>query len=153
MATDLFTWLDVLWQKSPTPDGTPPVFMIHRFLASERVYAAAARVLQQDLRREPDLLFHTWKGLLPQGRSAPRLQYVAAKKPPAAEALTERMVQVLAERREVVEEIQELYTAMGKMKSLYYTFGVEPPKEDAYQHQPKGRKQKPPVRGGLLGGL
>jgi hypothetical protein len=126
MTTDLFTWLDALWTKA-TPEGTPPIFMLHRFLASDRRFATAAMYLQADQRRSPDVVFHTWKGLLPKHRGAPRLAYVAPKKPPAAEALTVRMMQVLGESRVVVEEMQALVALAGKETVLYEYFGVEPP--------------------------
>ncbi len=124
--TDLFGWLDALWNKT-RPEGTPPVYMMHRFLAAERDLATAARYLQVDLAREPALVFATWQALLPKGASAPRLAYVAPKRPKAAEALTERMMHVLAERRSVVEEMQELVELAGRGGELYIHFGIEPP--------------------------
>jgi len=126
MATpDLFQWLDALYTKAAL-EGTPPVFMMHRFLASDRDLASAARYIQLEI-RDPEIAFRTWQGLLPEGRGAPRLSYVAAKKPPEAEALTVRMIQVLGERRRVVEQMQELMAAAGHERDLYFYFGVEPP--------------------------
>ena len=119
-------WLDALWTKR-RPEGTPPTFMMHRFLASNRDYALFARYLQLDLRREPDLIFGTWQALLPKERGAPRLSYVVAKKRPEAEALTTRMQQVLGESRVVAEEMQALVVLTGREQELYIFFGVEPP--------------------------
>ena len=128
MAVDLFTWLDALWNKTK-PTGAPPIYIMHRFLASDQAMANAARYLQSDLRREPSMVFSVWQGLLPKGRGAPRLSYVAAKKPKAAEELTARMMRVLGERREVVEEMQDLLTQAGLAEDLYIYFGMEPPEE------------------------
>lgn len=127
---DLFTWLDALWNKQ-TPEGTPPIFLMHRFLASDQVLAPACRELQREFKREPHLTFHVWKGLLPKGRGAPRLAYVVAKKPPAAEELTERMMAHLGERRYVVEEIQSILKQAGRLDALYEEYGIMPPKDVA----------------------
>ncbi len=144
MATDLFTWIDALWNKKQ-PHGTPPIFMMHRFLASDRELAQAARCLQVDHRREPAVAFRTWQGLLPKGRGAPRLAYVAPKKGKAAEVLTARMMKVLGERRVVVEEMQELVVQAGRELDLFLHFGVEPPEKETPEVQA--------VRGGMLDGL
>ena len=101
-----------------------------RFLASDKGLAQAAKVLQIDLRREPDLVFGTWQALLPKGPGAPRLAYAAPKKPAAAEALTIRMVKVLGERRNVVEEMQALIELAGRTEELYIHFGIDLPDED-----------------------
>ncbi|KKN68884.1 hypothetical protein LCGC14_0446700 [marine sediment metagenome] len=126
MASNLFAWLDSLWTKTKL-SGTAPTYMMHRFLAGNKHYAIAARYLQMDLRREPALIVGTWQALLPKGAGAPRLPYVAPKKPKAAEALTERMVKVLGEPRHVVEEMQEIIDLAGGTDALYIHFGVEPP--------------------------
>lgn len=124
--TDVFVWLNALWTKEQH-HGVPPTFVMHRFLAAERDYAEFARWLQLHV-REPVLVFRTWQGLLPKGRGAPMLPYVAPKKPPQEEALVTRMRQVLAERRSVVEEMITLLKAAGKEADLYAQFGVEAPK-------------------------
>ena len=149
MASDLFTWLDALWNKK-RPPGVPPVYMMHRFLAFEKSYAEMARFLQSDLRREPDLVFGTWQALLPTATRAPRLGYVAVKKGKAAEELTQQMMRVLAERRVVVEEMQEVViaemAAQGKqLADLYLYFGVEPPEQEI-----AAPDTTPPKHGGLL---
>lgn len=123
--SDLFAWLDAIWTKKKL-EGTPPTFMLHRFLASKRELAEAARVLQREV-REPDLVYATWQGLTGRGPGAPRLRYVAPKKGPKAEELVVRMCDVLGERREIVEEMIEM---VGDATPLYKEYGVEPPKED-----------------------
>lgn len=152
MATpDLFVWINALYTKEK-PEGTPPIYVMHRFLASDRDLAPAARYLQQDIRKDPGLVFATWQALLPRGGAAPRgLTYIAAKKPPEAEDLTERMMQVLGERRSVVEQMQELFALAGQSKELHHHFGFE------YSGDPPpatGRKGKTPIgqkkKGGLL---
>ncbi len=151
--TDLFTWLDAVWSKK-RPGGIPPVFMLHRFLASDQTLAGAARILQQEVRRLPDLTFGIWQALVPKATRAPRLAYVAAKKPKAAEELTTRMMSVLGESRRVVEDMEKIINLEGRLLELYTYFGVECPKE----LKPKGAtplkrgKKKPPpsTNGGLL---
>jgi len=150
--TDLFTWLDALWNKK-RPPGMPPIYIMHRFLASEQTLAHAARFLQSDLRREPDLVMGTWQALLPQQQRAPRLAYVVAKKPPEAEELTQKMMEVLGERREVVEEMQALVTITladyGRLKEeVYFYYGVEPPEAETTGEL--WDKERPKPRGGLL---
>ena len=108
----------------------------------------AARFLQSDLRREPDLIFGVWQALLPKQDKAPRLGYVVAKKGPAAEELTVQMMRVLAERRRVVEEMQSIVDLTGQTPALYAYFGVEhdedlPAEEDT-------KTEPPRKKGGLL---
>ena len=146
MANDLFTWIDALWNKRQL-EGTPPIFMIHRFLASDRDMAMAARTIQLDHTREPHIAFRTWQGLLPKGKGSPRLSYVAMKKGPAAEALVERMMHVLAERRTVVEDMVSLLILAGKERELYLHFGAEPPGDVVPVKKNKAKS------GGLLGDL
>src|SRR6266545_1554996 len=87
--TALFGFLDALWTKR-VPEGTPPMFMLHRFLAADRELAEACRVVGREV-RDPVLAFRTWQGLLPVARGAPRLAYVAAKRPPGMAALAARV--------------------------------------------------------------
>ena len=144
--TDLFGWMDALYTKQ-TPTGTPPTYMMHRFMASDPDLAQFARVLQVQL-REPDLVFKTWQALLPRGRSAPKFGYVVAKKPPEEEVLVTRMRAVLSERRDVCEKMLAIVRAAGREKDLYAEFGLLPPgvKEPAFV------KPTPPKKGGLLAG-
>lgn len=123
---DVFAWLNALWTKAKH-EGTPPTFVMHRFLAAEKDYAEFARWLQLHV-REPVLVFRTWQGLLPKGRGAPMLPYVAPKKPPQEEELVTRMRSVLAERRTVVEEMVSLLKLAGREADLYAEFGIEAPK-------------------------
>jgi len=151
MASDLFNWLDALWNKK-RPPGIPPVYMMHRFLAFDRELANVARYLQSDLQREPDLVFGTWQALLPRAKGAPRLGYVAPKRPKAAEELTQAMMRVTGERRVVVEEMQELVAtelAMSgrQMADLYFYYGVEPPEDTP---EAIAEDMVPTKRGGLL---
>lgn len=121
----LFNYMDALFTKEPI-EGKPPTYMMHRFLASEKMYAPVARLLQRDV-REPELVFGVWVALLPKDRSAPRLMYVAPKKPPAEEELVTRMVAVLHESRVNVEAMLSLLEAAGKLADTYREFGVEMP--------------------------
>lgn len=120
--TDLFGWMDAIWTKAK-PEGTAPTYMMHRFLASDRDFAQVARTLQMQV-REPNLIFAVWQALLPKGRSAPRLQYVVAKKPPAEEALVTRMREVLHESRGTVESIIAIVRLAGREQALYDEFGI-----------------------------
>lgn len=124
MADDLFdTWLPALWTKA-RPEGRPPIFMMHRFLASDPDFAEAARVLQRDL-RDPDITFVVWQGLLPRAPGAPRLQYVAPRKPPAEEALVARIMAVEHWRRDVAEAAVEVARAAGRLHDAHAHYGVE----------------------------
>jgi hypothetical protein len=151
--TDLFTWLDAVWSKK-RPEGIPPVFMLHRFLASDQMLAEAARTLQQDIRRLPDLTFGIWQALVPKATRAPRLAYVAAKKAKAAEELTTRMMSVLGESRRVVEDMHAIIYLEGRLLELYTYFGVECPAElkpkDTSPPKKRDKKPLPPTSGGLL---
>src|SRR5512146_2917616 len=123
---DVFMWLNALWNKS-VPEGTPPTFLMHAFLAADPDMAQMARVLQSEV-REPMLVFRIWQGLLPKGPAAPRwISYVKARKPPAEEKLVARMKETLAERREVCEQMLEIFKAAGRDTALYHYYGVEAP--------------------------
>lgn len=126
--TDLFSWLDAIWTKQ-LHDGTPPTFMMHRFLASEKDLAIVARYLQVEV-RDPALIFGTWQGMMPKGRGAPRLQYVVAKRPKAEEELVTRMKEVLAESRESCEAMIGIIKLAGRLSELYAEFGIEEPDND-----------------------
>lgn len=146
-ADDLFVWLDALWNKNK-PEGTFPVFVAHRFIASNRDYANAARVLSKDV-RDPAMVFATWQALLPEGRGAPRFTYPAAKKRPAAEQLTLRTMAVYGVRRQVAEEMQAVLEAAGRLEELYVEMGVTSPNAesdtDESDEQPKRKKKNEPV--------
>lgn len=110
----------------------------------------AAHTLQLDLKRaERMMVFRVWQGLLPKGSGAPRFTYVAAKKPPAAESLTVRMMQVLGESRPVVEEMQVVIALAGKEEELYIYYGIEPPVGEDKKPTPDPLVVK---KGGLLDG-
>jgi len=147
MADGLFNWMDALYTKK-TLEGTPPIFMLHRFLASDRDLAMAAHTLQLEIKRAgPRIAFRVWQGLLPKGQGAPRFRYVAAKKPPAVESLTARMMHVLGESRTVVEEMQGLVELTGRTEELYFEFGIEPPDAES---QPDKVIKTTKQAGGLL---
>lgn len=127
--TDLFAGIGALWTKA-RPETMPSFFIMHRFMASDPDLAAAAKVLQRDI-KDPEMLRAVWQGLLPKGRGAPKgLTYVGATKTPAADALTEKMMKTLPERRDAVEQIIELFELAGLTKELYAYFGIELPKEN-----------------------
>jgi len=159
VADDLFgVWLPALWTKK-RPAGTPPLFIMHRFLSSDPVYAQAARELNRIRRADPKIMFRVWQGLLPVDIGAPRLYYPAAKKPPEAEELTKRMMAVLSENRAYAEEMQAIVAALGKERDLYLEFGVEPPDEPKPEKQTRRKKKEEPpdedesfrvLSGGLL---
>ncbi len=136
-STDLFGWLDSLWTKK-IPDGTPPTYMMHRFLASDRDFADVARELQLTV-REPALVHRIWQGMLPTGRGAPRLSYIAPKKPPAEEELVERMKTVLSESRSTVETMVDIVRAAGRLRELYAEYGVV---EEATEEQPTKKRSR-----------
>lgn len=143
-STDLFGWLDSLWTKK-IPEGTPPTYMMHRFLASDRDLADAARELQLNV-RDPKLVHRIWQGILPTGRGAPRLSYVAPKKPPQEEELIERMRQVLVESRTTVETMVEIIRESGRIAELYAEYGFKMPGEK----EDKKDKPREVRKGGLL---
>jgi hypothetical protein len=123
--TDVFGWLDALWNKQHPP-GTPPVYMMHRFLASDVEFAQVARELALTI-REAELVFGVWQALLPQAAKAPRLAYAAAKKPPAAEALVARLQVVLCAGRAEAEAAVAMVRSAGQLAALYAECGLVPP--------------------------
>ena len=123
--TDLFAWINAIFDKT-RPEGTPPTFMMHRFLASEKDYAPVCRALQTDV-RDPHLVFGTWQALLPQGR-APRFTYVWPKKGAEEEELVTRMKSVLSESRRTCEAMLAIVQLAGRERELYQEFGIQPPK-------------------------
>lgn len=123
--TDLFGWLNALFTKE-SPEGTPPTFMMHRFLASERDFAPVARALQYEV-RDPALVFGVWQAMLPHDRSAPRLSYVWPKKGADEEELVGRMKSVLSESRPTCEAMLSIIQLAGREKELYEEFGLKVP--------------------------
>lgn len=121
---DLFgTWLSAVWTKA-RPEGRPPTFVMHRFLASDRDLAEAARVLQRDA-PDPRVCLRIWQGLLPRGRGVPRgLRYAAPKRPPAVEALVARVMEVEDLRRELAEEAVETLAHLGRLADAHAWYGV-----------------------------
>ena len=123
--TDLFGWINALFTKE-RPEGTPPTFMMHRFLASDKAYAPFCRELQQRV-KDPLLVFGIWQAVLPKDSKAPRLSYVVPKKGPAEEALVERMKSVLSESRITCERMLAIIQLAGREKELYAEFGIKVP--------------------------
>ena len=132
---DLFVAIKSLWTKERL-EGMPPTFIMHRFLASDRDLAPVAKDLQKSIKgSEGDAMrIQVWRGILPKGRDSPRLSYVAPKKRPSEDKLTTKMMEVLSARREVVEEMIELFkigtgTGLlrvdGSLSDLYHYFGVD----------------------------
>lgn len=126
-STDLFGWLGACWTKE-RPDGTPPTFMMHRFLASEQDLAPVCRTLQVEV-RDPHLVFGCWQAMLPEDRGAPRLQYVWPKKGADEEELISRMKKALSESRLTCERMLSIIRLAGKEKALFAEFGLTPPKK------------------------
>lgn len=124
-SSDLFAWLDALFTKV-RPEGTPPTFMMHRFLAADKDFAQVARYLAVEI-KDPELIFGTWQAMLPKGRGAPRLQYVAPKKAAAEEELVTRMKATLSESRATVERMIAMIDMAGRLEDLYTEFGLEAP--------------------------
>lgn len=125
---DLFAWIDALFHKR-TPEGTAPLYVMHRFLASDQWYAPVARWLQQRV-REPDLVVGCWQAVLPKQSAAPRLSYPAAKKAPAAELLVQRVMRDGGYRREVAEQMITIAENCGELDALYVEYGIERDSED-----------------------
>lgn len=138
MATELFEWIDALWNKKKLEGRPPTMTLLHAFLASDKDYAIYARHYQRDLSGF-DILFHAWQGLLPKAPKAPRLSYVKAKRRPGLDdpklrdkpevKLTKKMMAVLGERRSVVEEMQQVVEQTGRLEELYLYYGIEPPRD------------------------
>lgn len=125
--TDLFDWLNAIFTKK-RPDGTPPTYVMHRFLASDKDFAGVARALQVEV-RDPHLVFGCWQALLPKDRGAPRLTYVVPKKAPEEEELVTKMRVVLSESRRTCEQILGIIQLAGREVDLYEELGVDPPRK------------------------
>lgn len=122
-SSDLFAWIDSLFSKVHV-EGSPPTYVMHRFIASDQMYAPFARWLGQRV-RDPQLVVGCWRALMPQQRGAPRFTYAAAKKPPAAEALAARIMASLGVRRDVAEQHIALAALAGRATALAEEFGIE----------------------------
>lgn len=123
MASDLFRHLDSLWTKEAVED-TPPIYVMHRFLASERLFAPVARELQQKV-RDARITAQVWRGILPRGRAAPRLAYAAPKKVRLEDnALVEAIVSHEHVRREVAEDMVELIGLQDGLATARAFYGL-----------------------------
>ena len=124
-SNDLFDeWLPALWTKARL-EGKAPIFIMHRFLASEPDLAVVSKELQHDF-KEPAIMFRVWQGLLPRARSAPRLSYVAPKRTPDAELLVQKIMEVEHVRRDVAEAALEVLTMDDKVVAAQQYYGIDP---------------------------
>lgn len=125
MAVDLFEALDGLFRHEPKGEGqeVPSPFILHRFLASDPDYAAAAKEIQRV--SDPYMVYAIWRGAVRRSPRAPRLKYVGPRRSKTAEDLVARIMEVRSVRREVAEGYLDMLRQMKKLSVLEKEFGIE----------------------------
>lgn len=115
--------LNALFRKKEI-HGDPPMFVVHRFLASDRDFAPFVRDISRDV-RDDQLAFAIWQAALPKTRTAPFLPYAAAKKLPAAGDLAARIMERKQMSRTEAEEALGILELAGHIPEVRRFFGLE----------------------------
>ena len=121
VAADLFELFDSVYNKKD-PGEYLYYVVLNRWLASGRDLAGAAREIS-NASWDDKMTWQFWRAALPRMAKAPTLRWPAPKKPPEAEALMLRLMEVHNVRREVAEEMESLL-APSYHQLLHY-YGVE----------------------------
>lgn len=122
---DLFEKIDSLFTKKEVAGDPIHPFVLHRFLASDMDFARAAAYFQEAT-WDPEMTWALWLFVLPRLPSAPRMRYVAAKKPEAASKLIARMLEahpLLS--RDDAEFIHTFCERQGRLGALLLHYGFE----------------------------
>ncbi len=141
---ELFDYINALFRHQALGDVTPPQpFILHRFFASDKDYASAAKDVQLTT-NDPRMVYEIWRAAVPRGR-APRFTYVGPKARPKAEGLIAALMERAQLRREVAEDAVHVLTVTGKLDEACRYYGVrteEEEKADAPKPKRATRKKK-----------
>lgn len=118
---DIFQQMDQLFSGREI-DGTVNTFSLHRFLASDPAFAAAAK--QLGVIRDEEMAVGVWRVSLPRLGRSPRFKWPAPKKLELTDELIKRFAEV--ENVSLVEanELLILLTAMVKKDTLLTHYGI-----------------------------
>lgn len=122
----MFDDLNALYRHEPIELNrpAPPVFVLHRFLASDPDYSQVWRYYAR-LIRDNHMCLQFWRAILPKQGKAPFLKYVAPKKLESPEALIRRYMEVFGLNRLEAEEAVEIIEMAGEKENLANYLGVE----------------------------
>lgn len=123
MATaDLFAQMNLLFRNQTPPDPVQ-VFVLHRFLASEQVFAPVAKELAQIW--DDGMVVEIWRSCLPRSSKAPYLKYSAPKRSAAPPELIKKIADTegwtFAEADESVLLMEKM---IGRAEIAHY-YGIE----------------------------
>lgn len=124
---DLFEFIGRAFNKQPIgPDVKPPVFMMHRFLASDQMFAPYAAQVSRYF-SDPWLAYGWWVTALPRQGNAPRFRYPTAKS--TAKGATDPLVEALQLRyhmnRDAAMEAASIINLAGLQEDAAAHLGVQ----------------------------
>lgn len=122
----MFDEIAKLYQKTTVECELPPapMFIVHRFFASDADYCQVWRYYARFIRDE-HMCMQFWRAILPTLRKAPFLKYAAPKKLKAPEELLQRYMEVMGYNRMQAEEAMEIIELAGEETNLANYLGVE----------------------------
>lgn len=122
-SVDIFKQINQLFRHEEVEGGVN-TFVLHRFLASDPAFAAAAKQIGNVI-RDDTLATGVWQVSLPRYAKAPFFKYPAPKKPPAVEALVQKVADVENYTLLEATEVVELLLALGVNPFAHY--GLDAP--------------------------
>jgi hypothetical protein len=126
MASEIFPVIEAMFTgQTLAEDAKPPMYVIHRFLASDPRYAVLAMELQKDV-RDPAMMFRVWQLAVGRQSGAPRgLSYVGPRKQAEAEELVRRLMQHFNCSRTQAEDMMATLAARDRVEAACRDFGIE----------------------------
>lgn len=119
---DLFTMLDTVYNKRD-PGEYPYHQVLNRFLASDRNCVQAALEISRST-WDDHMTWQFWRTALPVAPKAPYLNWPLAKKPPTADKLVQRLMEVHGVRRTVAEDMETLLRG-ARYRDVCRHYGIE----------------------------
>lgn len=144
MAADIQETLTAMFTGAEVPEELPSPFMLHRFLASDAVFAPLAKDVALDV-RDPAMAFRVWQLLVGRRARAPRLGYVGPRKQAGPDELVLAVMDHFTCNRQQAEEYIEVYDARGVLDTVRREFGLESQEAKAASKPRRagGRKKTP----------
>lgn len=108
----------------------PSMFVVHRFLASDRDLAPVAKVFNLNI-RDDAMAWQTWRAVLPRQPKAPYLKYPAPGKAGKPSELVARAMEVFGWNRHTAQENINIIELAGQLDDFANRLGIELEDEDA----------------------
>lgn len=119
---DLFEAIKALYRKEEIPKP-PSDFMLHRFLASEKIYAPFCKEISLHV-FDRYLVWEIWKTALPRAARAPFFTYPAPKKK-RIDHFTEELADRLDTSLAKSEDIVDIINLIGNREEVASYYGID----------------------------